>query len=1112
MVLSRTGNDLILTDGAAPVVVQNYFLSAQYRNVNVTFKDSVTWTAKQLQAMVAPSYAVETLKTPTPIDFGNVRVGASASETLSIMNSATPPAEGLDASIGSTTGAATGTGSFSLLQAGATDSTDIVVGINSSSAGAKTGSVTLNLASDGTGLDNNGITSLPSQTIQVSGTVYREASASAAPLPTNLQFRVGDTAHENLAITNTAVNDGYSENLIANVVGTSGAVTASGTTGDIAAQAMNNTSVGIDISTATAGVVSGNVTLDLASDGTGVDGLGTIGIGQQTVAVDATVYREATASVAPLPANLVFRVGDTAMETLTVTNMATNDGYSENLIANVVGTSGAVTASGTTGDIAAQASSNALSVNISTATAGQVSGNVVLGMTSDGTGIDNLGAIGIGQQAVAVNAAVYREASASAAPLPSNLVFRVGDTATETLTVTNTAANDGYSENLIANVASTSGSVTASGTTGDIAAQTTSTAINIGISTATAGHVSGDVVLNLTSDGAGVDGLGTIGIGQQTVAVNATVYREATAWIAPLPSNLVFRVGDVATETLSIGNTAANDGYSENLIANVVGTTGGLTASGSTGDIAAQATSNGIQLNLSTATAGVVSGNLTLGLTSDGTGVDGLATIGIGQQTIGVNAKVYREATASVAPLPSNLIVHVGDVVTETLAVTNTAVNDGYSENLVASVTGASGALTATGTTGDIAAQTTNNGIHIGISTATAGVVSGNVTLGLASDGTGVDGLGSIGLGSQTVAMTATVDNYAKAALEEVSGGGAWSQNGNSYNLTLNEGPATAQNPVQALIDLGVMNAAQGLADVLNGSFVASSNAAFTLAGLDAFSGLAAGQADTVPTVAFKATGPGTYTETITLHSAGSNASGYSGALADETFTFTVNVGRTYNLTRKADTITGGLGNNVIVATNHTLNARDNIDGGSSGNNTLALQGGGTFDLQAPATLTDIQTITAQEGVHPDWDNGFANSYQTVYLRDGMNATVNVASAPVNPKDTDDIPGITIYGANNSATINLGNGNDTVTLGSAAETVNGGTGNNTFYVTASTIGATIHGGTGQNTLDITGGGSMVMGSNITGIATVNLGNTELCDWMYWGQTGYTLPPTIPPTW
>jgi hypothetical protein len=59
-------------------------------------------------------------------------------------------------------------------------------------------------------------------------------------------------------------------------------------------------------------------------------------------------------------------------------------------------------------------------------------------------------------------------------------------------------------------------------------------------------------------------------------------------------------------------------------------------------------------------------------------------------------------------------------------------------------------------------------------------------------------------------------------------------------------------------------------------------------------------------------------------------------------------------------------------------------------------------------------------------------------------------------------------------------------LGDAQETVHGGTGNDTFLVNSSTIGATIDGGTGKSTLDVTGGGTMAMGGNITNISNVLL--------------------------
>ncbi len=107
-------------------------------------------------------------------------------------------------------------------------------------------------------------------------------------------------------------------------------------------------------------------------------------------------------------------------------------------------------------------------------------------------------------------------------------------------------------------------------------------------------------------------------------------------------------------------------------------------------------------------------------------------------------------------------------------------------------------------------------------------------------------------------------------------------------------------------------------------------------------------------------------------------------------------------------------------------------------------------------------------------------------MRSGFNATVNVSADPTFNAANPDPATITIIGAANADVINLASGNDIVTLGSTQETAHGGSGNDTFNVTAATIGATIDGGTGQSALDVTGGGTVTMGANITRIATVLL--------------------------
>ncbi|KYK44650.1 hypothetical protein A1D31_36545 [Bradyrhizobium liaoningense] len=562
---------------------------------------------------------------------------------------------------------------------------------------------------------------------------------------------------------------------------------------------------------------------------------------------------------------------------------------------------------------------------------------------------------------------------------------------------------------------------------------------------------------------------------QQINAMVTTPHAQATL---NTPTTISFgnvHVGASVSEAISISNSAVAP--AETLDASVGSVTGSATATGSFAHLAAGGTdATDIVVGIDTTTVGAKGGSVSVALSSDGTGIDNNGVTALAGQTLQVSGTVYREAAASITTLPANLIVHVGDAGTEAITIKNTDANDGYSENLIANVAGTSGNITANGSTSAIAAQASSSALNVAFSTAAAGIVSGTVTLALTSDGTGIDGLGTTGLGQQAVSVNATVNNYARAAIKELSGGGTVVQNGNNTTLTLNLGPASTQAPDTASFKLAVLNDVIGPADLLSGSFTAAASSGFTLAGLSAFAGLAAGQSDTAPTISFKATSAGAYTETITLHSTGSNASGYLGALADETFTIVVNVGQSYSLTNHVDNIHGGPGNDMIIATNNALTAGDKIGGGFGDNNILALQGGGVFDLRAPATLANIQTVTAQEGA--------ANNHPTVHLRDGMHDVVNVASAAAGVKN----PGITIYGADDSDTTNLGSGNDDVFLGSSAETVNGGSGNSTFRVTASTIGAAIHGGTGSNVLDITGGGIVTMGSNITGIKTVNLEN------------------------
>ena len=155
--------------------------------------------------------------TPNPVTLANQRVGGSASQVLTITNTAPTGSftEKLNGSVAGVAGDAnTNGGSFNLLVAG-NSSTAISAGVNTASAGHKSGDVTLGFVSDGTGTSGLGQTTLANQVVNVSGDVYRLATASAhTPEPVVLaNQRVGGSAAQVLSLTNTAVNDGFSEKL-----------------------------------------------------------------------------------------------------------------------------------------------------------------------------------------------------------------------------------------------------------------------------------------------------------------------------------------------------------------------------------------------------------------------------------------------------------------------------------------------------------------------------------------------------------------------------------------------------------------------------------------------------------------------------------------------------------------------------------------------------------------------------------------------------------------------------------------------------------------------------------------------------------------------------------
>ena len=161
----------------------------------------------------------------------------------------------------------------------------------------------------------------------------------------------------------------------------------------------------------------------------------------------------------------------------------------------------------------------------------------------------------------------------------------------------------------------------------------------------------------------------------------------------------------------------------------------------------------------------------------------------------------------------------------------------------------------------------------------------------------------------------------------------------------------------------------------------------------------------------------------------------------------------------------------IHVASPGDLNFGDVIN--VSGASSLWIDDNGgseTYNLALPQTLSGVQTIEVTAVV----------GSTTVKLRDGLNAEVEFSGGYTGG-------GLNIVGAKNSATIDLNDGTDTVTLGSASETVDGGAGASVVIAnTAATAGALLVGGSGGLTFKLSGGGTIAMNPADSGITEVEL--------------------------
>lgn len=723
--------------------------------------------------------------------------------------------------------------------------------------------------------------------------------------------------------------------------------------------------------------------------------------------------------------------------------------------------------------------------------AGALSGEH-LGLSADGSGGTDITGYGFAQ-------------SAAHTPEPVVLANRhVGDTDSTTVTLTNTATPAAFSEALDASIGSAGGAATASGSfTGLAAGSSNGSGLVVGLATGASGALTGTAVISLSTDGTGIDGSGPTSIGTQLVNVSGAVYAYAKGVVSGGGTVVLANthVGQAASGFVMLSNGAASNGYSEALDASLSGASSGFSAGGSVGGLAAGA-SNGTSLHVghTSSASGTYAGSAKLGLVSDGTAIgDGLGTTTLAGQTVAIRGAAYAYASGTLASGALSLaVVHVGQSDSAALSLSNGAAANGFSEALDAGLANASAGVSVSGSvTGLAAGATDSSSLLVGLSTSASGSFTGTALLALVSDGTGIDGLGTTTLTGQTITVSGIVDNYALAAFQDGSGP-AIAGSGTSFAINLG---SVLQGSAAEVVSLGAMNAAAGLADLLQGTIATAGGSGFVNSGFGAFSGLGAGQSEHSQGVTLVTSAAGTFSETIVLSSSGTNASGYNGALATETLTVTGTVtplgNTTYVLSPGANTIIGADGGDVFQAPSLSIDSRDSLTGGA-GTNVLQLLGAGLFDIGAPKVFANIPTITAYEGQAAA--GSIADTRQTVFLRDGANETLDVVAGTAKSGNTNP-EAITIYSssavnsivlAGGTDTVFLANGTDTVVLGGVKNSVTAGGGVALVQATAALASAAVVGtATGLTTLEITNAGTVTLNAADTYVTVKLDGTTKL---------------------
>ena len=584
----NSGNQAVVFNAASAGVLAP--LSGQVVNLRSNFENIADQKLNIVLAGGAAAYNTAVGSAGSPIAIANQRVNGTNSTAVGIANTAASGAysEDLNASVGSVSGPVVGSGSVAGRLAGTnnTGTGNINVGVATGSAGFKTGTVTINYQTAGAvnGVSNGlGVASAGSQTVTVSGNVYQAAAGQLQGNTLNFgTLQVGQQVNQNLVVRNTATGPaGFVEDLNASF-GASGnsQITGSGSLAGILAGQNStgaNGTMTVSVTGATAGALNSGIAVNYFSAGAvnGVsNGLGTLGVGSEQFSVNGTiqavgnVINQANPQINnPTIMLAARRVGDAAATAnVSITNAA---GAPPQAALNAsIATNGApVTASGSFNLLNPGATNNAsLSVGISTATAGNFTGgnagSATVSLVSDASNVGNCAPncqMNLASQTVSVQGKVYSVAQGSVQSAVDFGIVHVGDVASQGVSVQNSAPATALNDTLKATIGGTGGAFTNNGgTVSGLAAggAANSSALLVGLNTATAGIFSGNAVVGLASQN---PDMADLNLGNANVALSGQVNKYANAVFGKVSgAGTLSRSGNVFT--LDFGNVLQGSG------------------------------------------------------------------------------------------------------------------------------------------------------------------------------------------------------------------------------------------------------------------------------------------------------------------------------------------------------------------------------------------------------------------------------------------------------------------------------------------------------------------------------------------------------------------------